>query len=154
MRFFLDSSVFFAAVYSGQGHARDLIMLAAVEQPSVRLVISQDVMDETRRNLAYHVPEKLPVYDRFVAAVPFEVVNPARRSVVGAARRVAAKDAAIVAAARKAKVDALVTFDARHLLNNPVVASYIRAPVVRPQEAVEMLKGGPPPKKSPRPRKS
>jgi predicted nucleic acid-binding protein len=139
MRLFLDASVFFSAVYSARGHARELVTLAAAEQPSVRLVFSQDVLDETRRNLAYSVPEKLPVLERFLAAVPFEIVSPARRSVVGAARRVAAKDAAIVAAARKARVDALVTFDAKHLLDNPVVTSYVWAPVVRPREAVGLL---------------
>ena len=148
MRFFLDASVFFSAVYSAQGHARDLITLAAAEQPSVRLVVSPDVLDETRRNLAYAVPEKLPVFERFLAAVPFESVSPARRSVVGAARRVAVKDAVIVAAARKARVDALVTFDARHLLNNAAAATYIRAPILRPQAALELLQAGRPPKKA------
>jgi predicted nucleic acid-binding protein len=59
--------------------------------------------------------------------------------VVGAAKRFAVKDAAIIAAARKAKVDSLVTFDAKHLLNNPAVVSYIRAPVLRPQESLELL---------------
>jgi predicted nucleic acid-binding protein len=148
MRFFLDANVFFSAVYSAQGHARDLITLAAAELPSVRLVISQDVLDETRRNLAYSVPEKLPVLERLFAAVPFEVVNPAQRSVIGAARRVAVKDAVIIAAARKAKVDALVTFDAKHLLGNAAAARYIRAPILRPDEALEMLKAGRLPKKA------
>ena len=140
MRFFMDASVLFSAVYSAHGYSRDLITLAAVEQPQVRLVVSDDVLEETRRNIAYSVPEKLPALERLFYAVPFEVVNPARRSVVGAARRFAVKDAPIVAAARKARVDALVTFDAKHLLNNPAVASYIRAPVIRPQESVELLK--------------
>jgi predicted nucleic acid-binding protein len=71
MRFFLDSSVFFSAEYSAQGYARDLITLASVEQPSLRLVVSQDVLEETRRNLAYNVLEKLPVFERFLSAVPF-----------------------------------------------------------------------------------
>ena len=154
MRFFLDASVFFSAVYSARGHARDLITLASVEQPSLRWVVSQDVLEETRRNLAYNVPAKLPVFERFLSAVPFEVVNPARRSVVGAAKRFAVKDAAIIAAARKAKVDALVTFDAKHLLNNPAVVSYIRAPVLRPQATLELLTMGRPPKRARRGRKA
>ena len=153
MRFFIDTSVLFSAVYSSHGYSRDLITLAADERPQVRLVVSDDVLEETRRNIAYNVPEKLPVLAQFFAAVPFEIVNPARRTVAGAARRVAAKDAPIVAAARKARVDALVTFDAKHLLNNPAVASYIRAFVLRPQESVELLKKGETEKKASKRRK-
>ena len=148
MRFFLDANILFSAVYSSQGYARDLITLAAAEHPGVRLVVSQDVLEETRRNLAYNVPEKLLVFERFLAAVPFVIVNPSRRSVVGAARRVAIKDAVIIAAARKARVEALVTFDARHLLNNAAAASYVRAPILRPNEALEMVKAGRLPKKA------
>jgi predicted nucleic acid-binding protein len=140
IRFFVDASVLFSAAYSARGYSRDLLDLAAAEQPQVRLVLSDDVLEETRRNLAYSVPEKIMALDRLLGAVPFEVINPAQRSVVGAARRVAIKDAPIVAAARKAKVDGLVTFDERHLLRNPALAGYIRAPVIRPQQAVEMVK--------------
>jgi predicted nucleic acid-binding protein len=139
MRFFLDASVPSSAVYSVQGYARDLISLAAAEQPSVRLVVGQDVLEETRRNLAYNVPDKLPVFERFRTAVAFETVEWARRSVAGAARRFAVKDATIIAAARSAKVGALVTFDAKHLLNNPAVAIHVRAPVLRPQDSLELL---------------
>ena len=149
----MDASVLFSAAYSAQGFSRDLILLAAVEQPQVRLVVSDDVLEETRRNLAYSAPDKLPTLERLFSAVPFEVVNPAQRSVVGAARRFAFKDAPIVAAARKARVDALVTFDAKHLLNNPAVTSYIQAPVIRPQESVELLKKGETEKKASKRRK-
>ncbi len=138
IRFFVDASVLFSAAYSAKGYSRDLINLATAEQPQVRLVVSDDVLEETRRNIAYSVPEKLDAFEQLLSAIPLEVVNPARRSVAGAARRVAIKDAPIVAAARKAKVDGLVTFDEKHMLKNPALPGYIRAPVVRPQQAVEM----------------
>jgi predicted nucleic acid-binding protein len=140
IRFFVDASVLFSAAYSAKGYSRDLINLAAAEEPQVRLVVSDDVLEETRRNIAYNVPEKMAALERLLGAIPFEVVNPARRSVVGAARRVAIKDAPIVAAARKAKVNALVTFDEKHLLRNLALPSYIRAPVIRPQQAIEIAK--------------
>jgi len=142
IRFFIDASVLFSAAYSAKGHSRDLFSLAAAEQPLVGLVVSEDVLLETRRNIAYSVPEKMPTLERLFGAVHFEIVNPARRSVVGAARLVAFKDAPIVAAAHKARVQALVTFDEKHLLRNPSLASYIRAPVIRPQQAVEMVRTG------------
>jgi predicted nucleic acid-binding protein len=137
-RFFIDASVLFSAAYSAKGYSRNLINLAAAELPSVRLVVSDDVLEETRRNIAYHVPDKLAAFELFLRAVPFEIVNPSRRSVVGAARHVAFKDAHVVAAARKAKVDTLVIFDEKHLLSNTALPKYIRAPVIRPQPAVEM----------------
>ncbi len=140
MRFFIDASVLFSAAYSSKGYSRELISLAPAEPPRVRLVIGDDVLIETRRNIAHSVPEKMTALERLFDAIPFEVVNPARRSVVGAAKRVALKDAPIVAAARKARVNALVTFDEKHLLRNVTLADYIRAPVIRPQQAVEMAK--------------
>ena len=140
IRFFVDASVLFSAAYSAKGYSRDFINLAAAGEPQVRLVVSDDVLEETRRNLAYNKPEKLDVLERLLSAVPFEVVNPARRSVVGAARRVAIQDAPIVAAARKAKVDALVTFDEKHLLRNAALPGYVRAPILRPQQAMAMMK--------------
>ena len=142
IRFFIDASVLFSAAYSARGYSRNLFSLAAAEQPLVGLVVSEDVLLETRRNIAYSVPEKMPTLERLFGAVHFEIVNPAQRSVVGAARLVAFKDAPIVAAARKARVHALVTFDEKHLLRNAVLASYIRAPVIRPQQAVEMVTKG------------
>ena len=56
-----------------------------------------------------------------------------------AARRVAAKDAPIVAAARKARVDMLVTLDKKHLLGRPELAQYVRADIVTPKEAMAHL---------------
>jgi len=139
IRFFIDASVLFSAAYSARGYSRDLFNLAAAEQPLVGLVVSEDVLFEARRNIAYSVPEKMPTLERLFGAVHFEIVNPARRSVLSAARLVALKDAPIAAAARKARVQALVTFDEKHLLRNAALAGYIRAPVIRPQQAVEML---------------
>ena len=48
-------------------------------------------------------------------------------------------DAPILAAARKAKVDALVTFDRKHLLSKPALAVYIKCPIVLPDDAMKML---------------
>ena len=139
IRFFIDASVLFSAAYSAKGYSRDLFTLAAAEQPLAGLVASEDVLIETRRNIAYSAPEKLATLERLFGAVHFEIVSPARRSVIGAAQLVAFKDAPIVAAARKARVDALVTFDDKHLLRNAAPPDYIRAPVIRPQQAVELV---------------
>lgn len=49
MRVFIDSSVLFAAVFSTQGHARDLLHLA--RQDMITLIVSKNVLNETERNL-------------------------------------------------------------------------------------------------------
>jgi predicted nucleic acid-binding protein len=50
IRIFLDASVVFAAAYSHSGAARELLHRGL--QGDVRLVVSQDVLEETTRNLA------------------------------------------------------------------------------------------------------
>ncbi len=62
MKVFVDSSVFFAAIYSAHGYARDLLLLAIDEQ--VQLIVSQDVLTEVERNLGRKAPEKLATYKR------------------------------------------------------------------------------------------
>ena len=69
----------------------------------------------------------------------FEFVRPMKRDVLAATKHVALKDAPIVAAARKAKVDFLVTLDRKHLLGQPNLAKYVRAPIVTPKEVMEQL---------------
>src|SRR5664279_652140 len=117
-RFFVDTSVFFPAIHSARGHARDLFVLAG--QELVQLVVSDWVLEETRRNLADFAPERVAFLDYLLARLPLEVVTVTRRSVQAAAKRVVLKDAptrtrpargtSVVAAARKAKVAALTTY--------------------------------------------
>ncbi|HEY4691559.1 MAG TPA: PIN domain-containing protein [Anaerolineae bacterium] len=108
-RLFFDSSVLFSAAYSTRGHAYDLIGMAIRRE--LTAVISALVLTETRRNLAESAPEYLALLDYILNNVPFELVRPTRREVVAATQYTALKDAPIVAAARKAKIDFLVTLD-------------------------------------------
>jgi predicted nucleic acid-binding protein len=52
------------------------------------------------------------------------------------------KDAPIVAAAKKAQADMLVTLDKKHLLGKPELAMYAGMKIVTPKEAIEFLPGG------------
>lgn len=136
-RIFVDSSVLFSAAYSIHGHAHNLILLAIQEE--ITLILSPLVLDETRRNLFENAPEKMAALDSVIENIPFEFVQPTKRDVLAATKHVALKDAPIVAAARKARVDLLVTLDKKHLLNRPQLAKYIRAAIVTPKEAVAYL---------------
>jgi len=137
MRIFFDSSVMFAAAYSARGHSRDLILMAT--RGEIVPVISQFVLTETRRNLAESAPEHLPFLERVIKNIAFEIVQYTKREVMAASKHVVLKDAPILAAARRAKVDLLVTLDKKHLLGRPALAKYARTEIVTPQEAVARL---------------
>jgi len=136
-RIFLDSSVLFSAAYSSKGHSRDLLLMAAREE--ITVVISQLVLDETRRNLAESTPQQTAYLDLIIAAIPFEYIRPTKREVLAAAEHVAMKDAPILAAARKARVDLLVTLDKKHLLGKPELTEISGVAIVTPKEAIEYL---------------
>lgn len=57
-----------------------------------------------------------------------------------AAEHVALQDVPIVSAAKRSKVDLLVTLDKKHLLGKPELAKYASAEIVTPQEAVIQLR--------------
>ena len=136
-RIFLDSSAFFAAAYSRTGHAYDLLLMGV--RGEIGIVISQIVITEVRRNLAESAPDRLEVLDYIMGGISFELVKPTKRQVVAAIKYVVLKDAPIVAAARMAKVDYLVTLDKKHLLGKPELVRYVRADILTPQQAFERL---------------
>ena len=72
--------------------------------------------------------------------LPYELVRPSKEEVLESAIHVALKDAPIVAAARKAKVDLLVTMDQKHILGKPELANYAGLQIVTPKEAMAILR--------------
>lgn len=138
IRVFVDSSVFFSAAYSSRGHARDIIMMALSGE--IDMVISQIVIEETRRNLVANSPESLPFMEFVLASTPHTIVRPTRADVLNAAEFTALKDAPIAAAAKGAKADLLVTLDKKHLLGRPELVEFVGAPIVTPREAVKRIK--------------
>ena len=70
IRVFMDSSALFSAIVSSTGAARELIRLAVNEE--IQLVISADVVTETRRNILRKAPELGPLLDRLLESVNFE----------------------------------------------------------------------------------
>jgi uncharacterized protein len=136
-RIFLDSSVLFSAAYSAKGHSRDLLIMAVRDE--IVIVISQIVLQETRRSLSAYSLEAVYYFDRIIEAIPFEYIRPTKRELIAAAKHVVLKDAPIIAAAKKAKVDSLVTLDKKHLLGKPELVAFTNIPIITPHEAVENL---------------
>lgn len=68
LRLFFDSSAFYAAAYSSTGAARKLILMFL--QGEVQIIVSQDVLDETERNIARSAPEVVDVYRFLLSVLP------------------------------------------------------------------------------------
>jgi putative PIN family toxin of toxin-antitoxin system len=134
-RFFLDTSVLFAAVYSPTGGSARLITDAVGRR--IVLVISEDVVEELRDAFGESHPRLLPAVERLLDATPFEFVVATAAQRDAAARIVRdADDAHIVAAAKVSGAEALVTLDKKHLLGDPRIAEFTGMDVITPGDAI------------------
>jgi predicted nucleic acid-binding protein len=138
IRAFVDASVLMAACLSSSGASREIILHAI--RGNVSLVISELVIKETARNLATKAPKALPAFDQFLNAVSFEFVRPSKQQVLEAAAYIALKDAPIVAAAKHAQIDFLVSLDRRHLVGLPDIARKSGLNIVLPGELLEEIR--------------
>lgn len=139
IRVFLDASVIFAAAYSQTGASRELLRRALKEQ--VRLVVSQDVLTEAKRNLADKAPDAAALLDVLTATLDPEMAPPAPAELIRqVAEYVVDKDVLVVAGALAAQVNTLVTFDRKHLIDPPEVAGRSGLRIVLPEVVVEELR--------------
>jgi predicted nucleic acid-binding protein len=135
---FLDSSVLYAAVFSATGPARRLIIKGFTG--SVALVISDLVLEETKRNLAKNAPAALPAFSIIADLLSPEFSRPTKAEVLRAAKIVHLKDAPIVAAAARSKAEYLATHDVKHLLNHATaIAEVYGITVLTPAELLRAL---------------
>jgi predicted nucleic acid-binding protein len=138
IRAFIDASVLMAACLSSTGASREIILQSI--RDNVSLVISDLVIQETERNLTNKAPEALPAFHQFLDAVSFELVRPTKQQVLQAAAYIALKDAPIVAAAKRAQVDYLVSLDRRHLVGLPDIAKRSGLNIVLPNRFLEEIR--------------
>lgn len=139
-RIFIDSSVLFTAANSAKDHSRDLMLISAAGK--LTLVLSDFVLEETRRNLALTQPG-LTVLERIIREARIEIVSVTRKQVLDAMKWIVPKDAPILAATKAAQVDMLVSLDKKHILDHPKLETYINAPILTPAEAFQKLKAQP-----------
>ncbi len=137
-RIFIDSSVLFSAANSAKGHSRDLMVLSA--NGEVNLVLSDFVLEETIRNLSQLKQPPLAELELLIVNANIEVVKINKEAVLDAGKLVVLKDAPIIAAAKFAKVDMLVSLDKKHILNHPELETYIKASIFTPAEVFQKLK--------------
>ena len=139
LRIFLDSSVLFSAAYSSTGSSRDLIREAI--RGNLTLVVSPEVLAETKRNLEKKAPHVLDSYIALLSLLKPEIVEtPSKEEVWKAEEYVDPKDSFMIAAAKKAKPDYLVTWDREHLLKVPKVAKESGLTIITPDELMAVIR--------------
>lgn len=137
-RVFFDSSVLFAAAYSTTGHSHILVRISA--QGHICIVLSNFVIGETRHNLADLKSGALPDLEQILSSAFIEVIHVDKVEIAAAAQHIVLKDAPILAAAKAARVDMLVSLDRKHILGRPELADYIGAAILSPKEAIERIR--------------
>ena len=137
---FLDSSALFAGVASSTGAARVLLELA--EYGLVTITISEQVIAETERALARKAPAALPAYRQALRTIGLTVQrDPSPDDVLSCRDMIAHQaDVPILAAARLARVDYLVTLNRRHFVDDPAVAVRSGLRIGTPGDALAWLR--------------
>ncbi len=139
IRVFFDASVLFSASYSKTGSSRDLLQEAI--RGNLKIVVSRYVLEEAERNLAQKAPEALPAFRELSTLIAAEVAEkPALEELKQAATYINLKDAPIVAAAAKAKVDYLVTWDRKHFIDDLKVAERSGLMILTPDKLMAIVK--------------
>ena len=135
---FLDTSALIAGLLSPTGAAHEVLRLC--EAGVVKAVMSRQVLVEADRNLAVTLPAILPDYRAFLKHLaPRIVADPPRAAIEQAEAIIHHNDAPILAAARLADVDYLVTWNTRHF-QKKVVREAVGFPIVTPGEFLEAFR--------------
>ena len=137
-RVFVDSSVLISASISPKGASRAIAVLG--ELGFLRLVVCQQIFEESERNLKVKVPRGVRHFLRFRASIQWEIVpDPTPEQVRACLQVIVPKDAPILAAALAAKPYCLVTLDGRDF-DQPAVHSLATFPVQKPSELLENIR--------------
>lgn len=131
-RVFLDTSALIAGTLSPTGAAREVLRLA--EARLINLVVSRQVLTEADRNLTVKLPALLEDYHGLLQHLdPVIVEDPSHEAVQEATHVIHRNDAPILAAAKQAAVDYLVTWNTRDFLTAKV-RTWAPFPIVTPGE--------------------
>ncbi len=138
LRLFLDANIIFAMVYSRSGASKELAEQGKARQ--VILFVNQHALDEANEVIEEEYPTLKKSFAALCQSRIFQFCEADKNEVAAAVSVVAdPDDAPIIAAARKAKVDALVSFDRKHI-HTPAVEKFINAPVITAGDALVMLR--------------
>lgn len=131
-RVFLDANALIAGTASQTGASAAILDLGEADELTV--VVSQQVLMEADRTLVDKFPQSVVRYRSFIKNLaPNLADDPPPPAVEDAARVIHRNDAPILAAAKHASVDYLVTLNTRHFMT-PRVRAFFPSPIVTPAE--------------------
>lgn len=139
-RAFFDANVVFSAVLTSRGVPRELLRLAA--RDAIQVVISQQIVEEIKRNLSKKYPELLDLFPSLLTKAGIEVVEDASQSTVEEVVEYLPypPDAAVLAAALEAQVDCFVTGDKKHFLSKPEIEDQAGLSILSPRDFLQCVK--------------
>jgi hypothetical protein len=136
-RVFLDSNVIFSGLYSPEGAPG--IILEHFIKGNIRVVVSQQVLEEVVRTVRAKLPDALPTLKRLLVSMPPEVVaDPGREEIERWMKRLPLGDAAVLAAAIGAQPDYFITGD-KHFTQSPAIGEEAGLRIVTPARFLELL---------------
>jgi len=134
-RVFLDSNVIFSGLYSSEG--APAVILRRFIEGGLRVVMSQQVLEEVVRTMNEKLPEALPSLRQLLVSVPPEITeDPAPEDVARWDGVIHADDAGVLAAAVAAQPDYLITGD-KHFFESPGIAEKTGLQIVTPAQFLE-----------------
>ena len=136
-RVFLDSNVVFSGLYSPEGAPG--IILEHFVKGSIRVVVSQQVLEEVVRTIRSNLPGALPALRALLVSIPPEVVaDPTPQDMKYWMKKLPLGDAAILAAAIGAQPDYFVTGD-KHFAEDQSIAREAGLHIVSPADFLRLL---------------
>ena len=138
-RLFLDASVWIAAAGSRTG-ASALVLSLCREGVAVALA-SQPVLSEAERNIRKKLGREalLRFYEDLAGADPEVLEPPAATELTAQRRIISAKDAHVIAAALKGRVETLLTLDRRHFLVPSVLQAGLPFQIMTPGQFLRRI---------------
>ena len=136
-RVFLDSNVVFSGLYSPEGAPG--VILEHFVKGSIRVVVSQQVLEEVVRTVRAKLPSTLPALRRLLLSTPPEVMaDPELRETEQWMKRLPLGDAAILAAAIGTQPDYFITGD-KHFTEDPGIAGEAGLHIISPADFLRLL---------------
>jgi predicted nucleic acid-binding protein len=131
--------VLFAACASSSGASREVIRYLL--RGTISAVINLLALEEAERNLARKRPQALPHFHLLKDMLPFEIVEPTETEVLQMQPFTAYKDAPIIAAAKQAAVDYLLTLDRKHMImQREFIEQQVGVKILLPSEFLGFLR--------------
>ena len=137
IRVFTDASVIIASIISPTGASCELLKRHTYGE--IQLIINRYVLLEAKRNLKLKSPNNVGTVDMLVDLLALDIVEVKPETVREVSAYTEMKDAPVVAGAIKGECQYLLTYDKKHLLNKPKIATHSGLIIATPGDLLQSL---------------